>query len=81
MLSIALSFLVELLSGLAKAWFAQQQQEADAQQVGADKQAAATESQANALVTVAQTARDTVKPLTAIDVSNIKPGTDPDFRD
>jgi hypothetical protein len=81
MLTILLSFLASLLSGLAKSWLAQQQAEADAQQVGANKQAAATESQANVLVTQAQQARDAVKPLTAGELQDIKPGTDPDFRD
>jgi len=77
MLSIALSFLTTLLSGLAKAWFAEQ----DVVNSGVEKQQLADQVQVNAQITQAQTLRDSYVPITAEQLSNIKPGSDPNFRD
>lgn len=71
------SLLSSLIIGFFKAWFATH----EAEQRGADKQAIDTERQANVAIGNARQASDSVPVLTADDVQNIKPGTDPDFRD
>lgn len=53
----------------------------EAEKVGRLEQASASEAQAQEKTHAAQVARDSVRVLTADDVRNIAPGTDPDFRD
>ena len=80
-MSILLQILVAILSGLAKSLLGQVQAENDAQQVGATKQAQASESQANEVVKQVLDVRAEFKPYTADKLHDIKPGTDANFRD
>jgi hypothetical protein len=76
-ISIATSFLTNLIVGLYKSWQAEQ----DARQVGAYQQATATETQAKVKVDEAIKASDAVKPIAADELLNHTPANDPDFRD
>jgi len=76
-INIATSFLTNLLVGFYKAWQAEQ----DARQVGADKQATATETQAKVKVDEAIKASDAIRPLTADELRQHDATNDPDFRD
>lgn len=71
------SFLVAVLTSLAKAWFAQQAAEQDAEMQGADK----AETNAIAIANQAAAVRASVKPLAVKDLQSHTPASDPDFRD
>lgn len=73
--------MASLLASLFKSWIGEQQANSNAVQLGAAKQALATESQANDQVKLAAKARDDFKPYTADAVSKLQPGSDPNFRD
>lgn len=72
-----LTLIVKALGELAERWFAQQNLIAS----GVTKQQLADQKATTDAIVKADAARNAVKPLTAIELSNIKPGTDPDFRD
>jgi hypothetical protein len=81
MLSTLLGFLATLLASLAKAWIGEQTANSNAISLGEQKQALSTETQANVIIQQANNSRDSFKPYTADSLSNIKPGTDANFRD
>ena len=80
-MSLALTFLVNLLVNLAKSWIGEQERTKETELAGASKQALATEEQANAKITEVATVVNAVKPLTAIELLSRNSTNDPDFRD
>jgi hypothetical protein len=77
MLTVLLGFLAKVLGELANQWFAQQ----NLIQSGVVKQQLAEQVQTNAQILKVDKALAAVVPLTAVSLSAIKPGSDPNFRD
>lgn len=50
-------------------------------QLGEQQQVIATQKVMNAQIVSDVQVRNAVQPITAVELQNIKPGTDPDFRD
>ena len=76
-----IAFIINLLAAVAKAFFGERERTTASEQVGADKQAAATERQANEAVSRANTVVRAVRPLSADELPAHTASNDPDFRD
>lgn len=72
-MNLLISFVVSLLTSLAKAWFSQQ----------TTKQEGAREAEDNAITNASEAVaiRDSVKPLTVDQLQSHTASNDPDFRD